>query len=301
MTDSDWIDGSPIRQLSEEAARAAERDYHITHAEALEIIEDVWRNDPAFAKAAMTYPSPDELRRTKAFKQVLKKSRRRIYYTLRQYHKDRERTLALAQTLERIDPLADRDAHHETIEAILRGHASTRERFGQTETMYGEILRVWEPPRTVLDVGCGAHPLAFPLDLAGKNLSLYCAAEKDDAALSVVGSYARSIRDPRLRAIKWDIRDGWEPLLNACGMDEFEWAIMLKLIPVVERRQPELLETLAEVPAKRWIVTGSTVSMTKQQSIVKRERATLLRFVETSGRRIVAEFRLSNEFGLCVE
>lgn len=83
--------------------------------------------------------------------------------------------------------------------------------------------------------------------------------------------------------------------------ERFDLALMLKLIPVIERQNPALLERLAAIPARRLLVTGSREAMTRREDISRRELASLRRFVLLTGRRVVARFDLPNEFGFFLE
>ena len=49
-------------------------------------------------------------------------------------------------------------------------------------------------------------------------------------------------------------------------------------MPVVARQTPGLLGTLAAVPARRMVVSGSRVALTKRSSIEDRERGLLERW-----------------------
>jgi hypothetical protein len=90
-------------------------------------------------------------------------------------------------------------------------------------------------------------------------------------------------------------------VLSAAGQAAFDIALMLKLIPVVARQSRELLSTLEQTPARRWIVTGSTTGLAKRTSILRREQTILRRFIADSGRTIREEFTFGEEFGYVVE
>jgi hypothetical protein len=99
----------------------------------------------------------------------------------------------------------------------------------------------------------------------------------------------------------WSIADGWEPLLRASGIAMFDVALMLKLVPVVARQEPEHLAILAAVPARRIVVSGSREAMAKRRSIARRERAVLDDFIAGAGWRVTAESETPDEFFLAVE
>jgi hypothetical protein len=72
---------------------------------------------------------------------------------------------------------------------------------------------------------------------------------------------------------------------------------MLKLVSVLGRQERELVNVLAEVPAKTVLITAPKESMTKKESIERRERNTLKKFIKLSGRAIAGKLDIENEFG----
>ena len=75
-------------------------------------------------------------------------------------------------------------------------------------------------------------------------------------------------------------------------------ALILKVVPVVKRIDPLLLDVLAKVPASTVVVSGVKESMVKKHDIEHKERRAITKFIELSGREVTAEFELDNEFFL---
>lgn len=72
--------------------------------------------------------------------------------------------------------------------AVMRHHASTRERLPILGEFYGAIFRRLPPIRRVLDVACGLNPLALPwLPLAGG--AEYVAYDVDAAMIAFLQGY----------------------------------------------------------------------------------------------------------------
>ena len=89
--------------------------------------------------------------------------------------------------------------------------------------------------------------------------------------------------------------------MSECGEDagvaDFDLALMLKLIPVVQRQQRELIPLLLTVPAKSFLVTGSRYALTKNMDIEGRERKVIKDFIEKSGKNLTESLNTKNEFG----
>ncbi len=300
MPDNSWLDTQVAQALIDDVVSTVTNRYRVDEATAKGAVENVFAKSVDLRKAAERETSPAKVMRTRAFKDAVAAIKRNIYYDLRRYSTDSETQTALITKLSSMNG-APREEIQRLALKIAGTHASTRERLGDRDDFYRQLLSLIDSPQTILDVGSGMHPLLFPFDALGEALHLYSAADKDPVAVAAVDAYARARGDGRLVSARWDIRDGWGPLTEPCRVRAFDVAFLFKLIPVVERQRPELLKVLIETPAKVWILTGSKVSMTKRQGIERRERAVLNRFVEASGRRIVQEFSMAEEFGLVLE
>jgi 16S rRNA (guanine(1405)-N(7))-methyltransferase len=102
--------------------------------------------------------------------------------------------------------------------------------------------------------------------------------------------------DGKLAAQGWTLRDGWAPI-----NETFDVALMLKIVPVVKRQEPALLEILARVPARRVIVTGSKEALVKRRAIARREKNVIETFAREAGFRILHVFETPDEIGIVAE
>jgi 16S rRNA (guanine(1405)-N(7))-methyltransferase len=91
-------------------------------------------------------------------------------------------------------------------------------------------------------------------------------------------------------------KGAWEEILPE-NLPRFELALALKLVPVLKRRQPSALASLAKAPADKMLVTASRQSMTKKREIARREKKALLDFATLACRTSQADFEIENEFG----
>ena len=296
MTDAGWLDGDAVRPLVAEVVAAVLRQYRADPAAAAAWVAEVLARDAALRAAAGQAATADQLRRTRAFRDAADAAKKHVYYALRRYRPAGGDDDALDR-LRRCAPGPDLVA---AARAVAAGHRSTAERLPCLDEFYARLFELVGTPATVLDVGCGVQPLLFPFDAAGGCVRRYVALDKDAAAVDAVAAYAQARGDGRVVAVRSDLGRGWADL-PADAPPAFDVALLLKLVPVVERRERELVEVLAETPAARWVVTGSRVALAKQRSIERRERAALAGFVARAGRRVVAEFIAGEEFGWLVE
>ena len=274
--------------------------YRIAEDAARDAVRGAFAANAKLRELTVRENSPARIRRTRVYKDAVSNIRRTVYYGLRRYSIDEAHQRAL------IERLANMDAGEpETIAAlaleIAATHASTRERLAAREEFYRQLFGLIDLPRTILDVGSGMHPLVFPFSQLAGTLQTYRAIDRDAAAVAAVNALARATGERRLRALRWDIREGWTPeITETAGNRVFDVAFLFKVVTVVSRQQPALLPVLAATPARVWVVTGSKQSLTKHQDIARRERKFLHEFCELAGRRIAAEFDAGEEFGFIV-
>jgi 16S rRNA (guanine(1405)-N(7))-methyltransferase len=303
MADAGRPTSESVRTLVERIATKAARDYRVSREEAERVVRETFERSPACRAAAAKVTDPDRLARTRAFKAAASRARERIYYSLRRYRADAERAEADVAALEALGADATATERAEAVRRVMLGHASTRERLENSPAFYEQAFALAGEPRTVLDIGCGVQPLAFPFEGAGASVEVYLAADKDPQAVRAVEAHTRGLAPGRVRSLEWDIAGGWSPVMEAAeaaGVDTFDLALMLKLVPVVRRREPQLLDTLARAPARRMLVTGSAMSMTKRRSVRRRERGVLRRFIADAGFEIAGELETPDEVGWMV-
>ncbi len=299
MTDQSWLKTPPGEALVQDVVSTIVRRYRIDEESAKNIVEEIFSKDEALRKVVEKEKSESKVKRTRAFKEAVAGVKRTIYYSLRRYSVNRDDQRALIAKLSHAE-----GAPREVIEGlaleIARSHASSRERLAHRDEFYSQLLPLIDSPASILDVGSGMQPLLFPFDQVS-GLKLYLAADKDADSVAAVNAFAQASGEGRLTAINWDLRNGWQSIFEASGVSRFDVAFLFKLVPVIERQNPELLDVLLETPARRWVVTGSMISLTKRQRIEKRERAIVRRFCEAANRRVIHEFSVAEEFGIVAE
>jgi len=305
MADTRWLRSGPVRVLVdtiiERIAVKAARDYRVSPDEAEAVVLETLERSPACREAVANESDPDRLARTRAFRDAASRARGRIYYSLRRYRTDTEGSEADVAALEKLTTDAPPPEREAAARRVMLGHASTRERIENAEAFYEQMFKLAGEPRSIIDIGCGVQPLSFPFEAEGVGIELYVAADKDSQAVRAVEAHARFLAPGRLLARAWNIAEGWAPVTKVAGADMFDLALMLKLVPVVKRREPKLLEVLARAPARRMLITGSAISMTKRKSVRRRERMVLRRFIADANLEIASELETPDETGWMVE
>lgn len=282
--------GVGLEEVLETLVEEVVSDYRVDRHRARDLIEDDLEADRKLTEAMEGAADFRRLARTRAYRDARKKAKKSVYYALRQYKADGDLMSALVEGMEG----ASGAAVASTAVEIAGLHASTRERLDALGAFHDWLLPHLDGVALLADVGCGVYPLLFPFDRLPA-LELLVAAERDETSVAALDAWAVARPEPRLRPLRWSLEEGWEPLLDQAGGARFDVALLLKLVPVVERQQPELLATLAETPAERLVVSGSRRSLTKRQSIERRERASLRRFQEAAGRAVVDEWTSEDE------
>ena len=300
MTNQSWLTTPSGEALVEDVLSTVVKRYRIDERSAKNVIEEIFLKDEDLRKVVEKEESSSKIKRTRAFKDAAAEVKRTIYYGLRRYSVDRVDQRDLIAKLSKAE-----DTPRQEIEAlgleIARSHASTKERLDHRDEFYRQLLPLIGSPASILDVGSGMQPLLFPFAQVDNELELYLAADKDADSIAAVNGYAKALGEDRLKAIIWDLREGWQSIFEKSGVSSFDVAFLFKLVPVIERQNPELLEILIETPARRWVVTGSMISLTKRQRIEKRERAIIRRFCEAANRHVIHEFSVAEEFGIVAE
>lgn len=172
----------------------------------------------------------------------------------------------------------------------LRAHASTRERVAHLEDIYAPIWSVTGAPRSVMDLGCGLHPLSLPwMGLAAD--ATYLASDVDRRPLVTVSSFLDLVGQPH----RVEVHDAVVAAPSAAA----DVAFLLKLVATLDRQDPDaatrLLGTLRARHAVISFPTRSLAGRGKGMERTYRER--FQRLVAEAGPRVsaVAEASVPNE------
>ncbi len=290
----------PESLLKPEAERIRRR-YRMTEEEALAALADAFGERPELVLRIRQRYRREDVTRWRDYRDVVKTCRRNIYYGLRRHYRHPRLADRLLGAFERaVEEGADGERLRELRQRLLRQHISTRERLEHLGDFHDRLFELAGAPGSVLDLGCGLYPLCYPFASRGRTTRTYVAVDDDERSMRAVRAHARTLGGRRLEPVHSGLQQALaepaEPLPA-----RFDLALMLKLVPLLQRREPETIKTLAVVPADRILVTGSVVSMTRRQSVEGRERGVLRRFIAQCGRRVTGELRLPTEFGYLLE
>jgi len=142
----------------------------------------------------------------------------------------RARDLAAAWRGDLRDP-----AFREACIALMRTHASTRERLPHLDRFYPGIWRRTGLPLRVLDLGCGLGPMALPWMEIGD--ATYLAVDADTRPLTTVEAALDLVGQPHwVEAV--DLVRGRPSEASA------DVALLLKLVTTLDRQDPEAASRL---------------------------------------------------------
>lgn len=221
---------------------------------------------PGFLKIIENAEDIKDIQKRKEYKLFSKKARKDIYYSLRQYHRAGDE------------------------------HISTKERAPYLEEFLSPLIQRYPDLEIIMDIGGGLFPAAFPFEKFPK-LQYYIWVDRDKKAYEEL----RKLNNPKIKLYNESIGEHpWKHYLPE-GYSEFDLAMLIKLISVVWRQEKDLIPLLTAIPAKTLFVTIPKESMTKKESVEHRERATLSRFVQLSGRKLVGTSDIQNELGYFLE
>lgn len=184
-------------------------------------------------------------------------------------------------------PVSDADALRAASLAAMRRHASTSERLAHLEGFYPAIWEHTGIPTSVLDLGCGLHPLALPW--MGIGLAHYAAVDVDAGTLAEVAGFLAAVEQPH-RATTADLVID-PPHATA------DVALLLKLVTTLDRQDPAAAaRVVRSLDVRHAVVSFAARSLGGRGNRERTYRERLDRLVAEAGRvREVAEASVPNE------
>ena len=135
----------------------------------------------------------------------------------------------------------------------MRCHASTSERLSFIDKFYQTCLQSIAPIQSVLDLGCGIHPLALPwMPLAEDPMYLGM-----DIFKEMIDFDQRFLQQVRLRG-----RVLHADFLGNLPRQHYQLALCLKIIPLIDQVSQSITRTwLESIPAEHILVSFPTASL----------------------------------------
>lgn len=236
--------------------------------------------------------------RTRAYKDFSNKIKRNVYSELRRYYQDVDDIDVIVEKFKNLQMGSEESKNY--IKSLLPYHVSTKERLLNLDSFYDPIKKYIMEAKKIIDIGCGINPLMVPFYGDGSNVEKYIATDKDKKSIKIIEAYSNLQGDGKLVGVSWDLKEGWQELSKKTGIEQYDLAFIMKVVPVVKRQERELLAVLRDTPASLLFITGSKTSMAKNSSIEKRERNDINAFIDECGWTKILEFNESEEFGWLV-
>lgn len=273
--------------------------YKITPESARTIAEHSLQRRPDLVAAILARYPHEDVTRLRVYKTLIKEIRKQVYYHVRQYQPEQE---TMPHLREQLRQLILSEAPPEAIDAVIQQlfltHVSTKERMAGYDRFYHTLFELIEPPHSILDIGCGLHPLSYPFTHPAFRPDVYAALDRKAEVFHTLSVFAPHTSPTQFLPICCDIAEAdWKTLTPKGEGNIVDLVFMLKLIPVIARQQRHLLPKLAAVPARQILITASTESMTRKQNIRRREDRVLRDFISRTKREITATFQVGQEFG----
>jgi SAM-dependent methyltransferase len=294
-----------VAELANDLAGTISKRYRIDREHAYQVIADLWARDHDLQTQATQLPDAQRLKRTRAFKQAADRARSTIYYQLRRYLPDDGRlstaTSDLREGADRGARLDDADVELARA-TIVQTHVSTRERLPDADAFFTALFALPCDTRSILDIGCGVHPLLYPFEGEGHATSAYVGLDRDPKVIAAVTAWAGHLAPGRLKAQVWSLADGFDNIQGPSdGSGQFDLALALKFVPVVARQERDCLALLRNIPARRLLVTGAREAMVRRAPIAHREEQVLRTFAEDNGFVVRTTLQTPSETGFLLE
>jgi 16S rRNA (guanine(1405)-N(7))-methyltransferase len=296
------INNDKIRKAAEEAAMVFVKNYKLPLQDAIDFFYENIIKDEEISKLINNSSSEKQLSKSSAFKNFLKKNKKDLYYKLRKYKGSNENRDELLNSINLAKSNPTENLRKELLQQLAAFHVSSQERFLENEAFYAQLENFINTAGSIIDVGCGVQPLFFPHENF-PGVKKYIALDKDRESVQLMQNFGDAFSNyySWLLPQTWNIGEGWEKIIELHGMDSFDVALVLKVVPVVKRVDPGLLEQLMQIPARTVVISGVKESMVKKHDIEHKERRAIMQFITASGRTVKAEFELENEFFIVIE
>ncbi len=277
--------------------------YKISAEQAEQIFLDEAVKNKKFMKNVLEFSEKRNFEKWHEYKKLMKKTKKTIYYFLRQYkhepeEKVKEKLIELKNALEKEKKLEKTVLLHKE---LLSMHISSKERINSYEKFYEKIFAVTGIPKTVLDVSCGFNYFSVPF-MKTKKL-FYVGTEHKKEFVKEINDYFELIKnysEIKGKGVLFDLKetdfDSRNELLYLNNEKTFDVAFLFKLIPVMEREKKGVTQNLIDVIPAEWIVlSASRESMTKKEKISFRETAAINKFIKENALYLSAKIEFENE------
>ena len=290
-----------ISQVAGDLAAAFVKDYKCSLQEAKDFFYNNLSGNKEITAIIANAASEKQLSKNATFKNFVKQHKKELYYRLRQYKGDAESKQALLDALQLAEKEPAASSKITLLQNLAAFHVSSQERYEENQLLYNHLSSLMDDVHSIVDAGCGVQPLFFPHERFPQ-VNKYVALDKDKESVNLMNGFKKSFEEQYrwLLPRAWNISEGWNAVCNEHSLQTFDLALMFKLVPVVKRTSPALLQQLANIPAETIVISGVKESMVKKHDIERKERKAIDNFIKDIGRSKAGEFDLANEFFIIV-
>jgi 16S rRNA (guanine(1405)-N(7))-methyltransferase len=271
-------------------------------------LEEAFKNKK-FIENVMEFYEKKNFRKWKEYRKIMKKTKKIIYYYLRQYKQEspekvQEKFEELKEKLKKEKKLEKTISLHKE---LLKMHISSKERVDFYEKFYEKIFAVTGKPESVLDVSCGFNYFSVPLMKLKKVFYIGTEHKKEYVEriheyFSLIEKYSEIKGKGFLLDLKERDFETRNELMELNKEKEFDLAFLLKLVPVMEREKKDSMENLMDsIPAKWFVLSCSKESMTKKENILFRETSLMNKFIKDNSLYLSAKIEFANEIVFIVK
>ncbi|RPI57155.1 MAG: 16S rRNA methyltransferase, partial [Chloroflexi bacterium] len=185
------------------------------------------------------------------------------------------------------------DERRAACRAVLSLHSSTRERLPILDRFYPSLWEIAGRPGTVLDLGCGLNPLAWPW-MALPPGTAYVPLDIDCRRIAFVNRFlALAGLAPLARC---------QDLLTQPPTDRADVALLLKLSPTLERQEEgATLRLVAELQAPSAVVSFAVTSLTGRRKGMEEQYGSQFAAMSRGHSWRVTELRFETELAFVVQ
>ncbi len=290
-------------KIVENSTKKIVKRYKVSEKKAKEVfLEEAFKNKK-FMENILEFSEKKNFEKWSEYKKVMKKTKKKIYYELRQYKHEPEEKIK-----EKFNELKEKIKKEKKLEKtiglhkqMLEMHVSSRERIDFYPEFYRKIFRITGKPESILDVSAGFNYFSVPF--LGLKKIFFAGTEYKKEFIKQMNEYFSLIKKYSevngkgffLNLMETDFETRNE-LLDLNNGKKFDSAFLLKLIPVMEREKKGSTENLIElIPAKWIILSCSKESMTKKEKISFRETSIIKKFIKENDLYLNAKIDFPNE------
>ncbi|MFH1663476.1 MAG: hypothetical protein ABH986_01550 [archaeon] len=265
-------------------------------------LEEAFKNRK-FTENVMEFFEKKNFRKWKEYKSLMKKTKKKIYFFLRQYKHESAEEIEkkFAELKEELEKKKNLEKTFGLHKQLLSMHVSSKERLSSYEKFYEKIFAVTGKPETILDVSTGFNYFSVPFMKLKKLFFVGTEFKKEyiegiNSYFSLIEKYSEiKGKGIQLNLMETDF-DSRNELIEANNGKEFDVAFLLKLIPVMEREKKGVTKNLIDIIPAEWIIlSASKESMTKKEKIAFRETSAIKKFIKENSLYLNARIEFENE------